>query len=794
MGSLYWRSPVPPWLAAALMLGLGVWLVVLYRRQRAQHSLRRTAALLLPKVAAALLITLAYFDPVWKIVRDPEAGEKVAVLIDGSSSMQVPDAADGPRAARAVQLLDDLKSKLGSAVAWEVYEFDQQVHPYEPGARGGGVPPSDDKAGKASSLRETDLGVCLAAMADKPDISQYLGVVVITDGGDEMIQNARLPRAPVYLAGVGSDPAGWDDVAIADVETPAAVEVQSKFTVAAEVVVRRGAGRLAPNQTQAQLLLEERPAEGQEGEKGGSEETESLRPSSLPDVLPFSSGWLVRASAPIDLRLARQRMELNAESPAEPGLCEYRLRIEPLAGELSGLNNVRTFSVEIGRDKLPVLLFAQEVGWDFSMVRKELARDPSLALTTLYRISEDRFVVQDNRQEGDRVLEAGFPTDKKVLDLYQCVILGSFPASQWQPAQMQALVEYVRDGGAVIFLGGRSSYAPGGYANTAIEPLLPWRLRGSREFRAGQFAVHVPIAATNHSIVAEMARSLAEDDGPQIESLNDTGPLRGGAVALLETGSTPVVALQHYGQGYSLAIATDTLWKWTKGSQALNEAFSHFWRQAVRNVSQWQEGERFLSVRWDQPRYRPGERATATIRVAGRYDAGQVHLKASLRSTAVPAVSTTGILPVASQRQDAPAMASGEPTPLDITGVLSSESEFHTSMVFRERGEYAFHVDAFVGEKLLESYDKMLHVGPGLNEGARLEVDHAFLDYLASQSGGVYFREADFDGLAETLQDRIVNKAVTVDMPLVQHNYLYILLLLTILAAEWTLRRRMNLF
>jgi uncharacterized membrane protein len=745
MGSLYWRSPLPPLLAAALMLGLGVWLVVLYRRQRAQHSLRRTAALLLPKAAAALLLMLAYFDPVWKIVRNPDTGEKVAVLIDDSASMQVPDAQEGTRAVRAARLFEDLKDKLGSAMAWDAYKFDQQVRPYKPD----GSP--------TEQMRETDLGICLATMADKPDISKYLGVVIISDGGDETIQNARLPQAPVYIAGVGSDPEGWDDVAIADLEAPATVETQSKFTVAAEVVVRRGSGGLAPNRAQAQLLLEERAA----------------------------NGWLVRSSAPVDLRMERQRIELNVESPTERGLCDYRLRIEPLEGELSPLNNVRLFSVEIGRDKLPVLLFAQEVGWDFSMVRKELARDPSLALTTLYRISEDRFVVQDSRQEGDRVLEAGFPTDKKVLDLYKCIILGSFPASQWQPAQMQALLEYVRQGGAVIFLGGGASYAQGGYANTAIEPLFPWRLDAGRGFRAGQFAVNVPLAATNHSIVAEMAKSLARDSGPKIESLNATGSLRSGAVALLETGSAPVIAMQHYGQGYSLAIATDTLWKWTRASQALSEAFSHFWRQAVRNVSQWQEGEQFLSVRWDQPRYRPGERATATIRVAGRYDTGQVHLKPTLRlSHASPPEG------LAANENARPA----EAQPLEITAVLGSDSEFDTSMVFRERGEYDFHVDAFVGEKLLESYDKTLHVAPGLNEGAKLEVDHAFLDYLATQSGGAYFRERDSDRLAETLRDRIVDKAVTIDMPLVQHNYVYVLVLLVILAVEWTVRRKMNLF
>ncbi|MBM4028794.1 MAG: hypothetical protein FJ280_25880 [Planctomycetes bacterium] len=777
MGTLYWRSSLPPLLAAALLLGLGLWLVVLYRRQRAQHSLRRTAALVLPKAAAALFVVLAYFDPVWKIVRDPHAGEKVAVLIDSSSSMQVADTKDGPRAARAVQLFEDLKNKLGPAIAWDAYEFDQYVRPYT------------GSAASAEQTRETDLGMCLATMGDKPDIARYLGVVVITDGGDETIQNIRLPSTPVYIAGVGSDPEDWDDVAIAGLDAPAAVEMQSRFPVAAEVVIRRGSGRFAPKQAQAQVLLEERTTDG----------------------------WLVRAASQIDLRLERQALELSVESPAEQGPRDYRLRIDPLEGELSALNNVRVFSVEVGKDKLPILLFAQEVGWDFSMVRKELARDPALALTTLYRISPDRFVIQDNRQEGDRVLEAGFPTEPQVLDLYKCIILGSFPASQWQAVQMQALLEYVRQGGAVIFLGGGSSYAQGGYGNTILEPLFPWRLDlGGREFRAGQFAVNVPIAATNHRIVSDVARALARDSGPKIESLNSTGPLRSGAVALLETSSAPVVALQRYGQGHSLAIATDTLWKWTRASQAQGEAFRHFWRQAVRNVSQWQEGERFLSVRWDQPRYRPGERATATIGVAGRYGAGQVHLKtvcsvpARASKTRVAGILPAGVEGVPPSNRGPEALdtrgqdardttASGVTTHertqvLEVAGVLGSQNEFTTSMVFRDRGDYVFRAEAYVGEKLLESYEKTLRVGPALNEGARLEVDHAFLDYLAAQSGGAYFRESDFGRLAETLRGRLVDQAVTIDMPLVQHNGVYIILLLAVLAVEWTLRRKMNLF
>ena len=369
MNSLHWRSTLHPALAAAMLLGLAIWLVILYRRQRAQHSAVRAAALVLPKVVIAIFVMLACFDPVWRMIRDPDASEKIAVLVDVSSSMGVRDAQDATRATRGARLLDEFRGNLGSAVECDIREFDREVRPYERGQSG------------AEELRDTDLGTCLVTMADKPDISGYLGVVVVTDGGDELVQNVRLPNVPVYITGVGTDPEGWDDIAVAELDAPAVVERESEFTVSADVVVRRASPGFAPRSSAVQVVLEEQTEEG----------------------------WLVRSTERIDLGTDRQRVELTAESPAEQMICDYRLRVEPLAGELSAMNNVRTFSVEVGKDRLPVLLFAQEVGWDFGTVRRELARDPSLALTTLFRISTERFVIQDNRQEGDQVLEAGFP-------------------------------------------------------------------------------------------------------------------------------------------------------------------------------------------------------------------------------------------------------------------------------------------------------------------------------------------------------------------------------------------------
>jgi len=223
-----------------------------------------------------------------------------------------------------------------------------------------------------------------------------------------------------------------------------------------------------------------------------------------------------------------------------------------------------------------------------------------------------------------------------------------------------------------------------------------------------------------------------------------------------------------------MAIATNTLWKWTQVSEVLKQAYGHFWRQAVRNLSQWEEGQRFLAVKWDRQDYRPGERANTTIRVAGRYSPGQLHLKATLKEDGAPDNQVT------------------RPVPVEV--VMGRENTFRAEMVFSKRAEYVFEVHAYLGEKLLESYEKTLTVGPRLNEGAKLEVDHAFLDSLAMRNGGAYFREADFESLIEALRGRVMDQAVSLEIPLVQDKYIYLLIFLICLCLEWTVRRKMNLF
>ena len=767
MGILRWQAHLNPVLGAGLILGLGVWLIILYRRQRRQYSAKEAAVLVVPKILIVLLLILAYFDPVWSVMQRPEENQKVLALVDTSSSMEVEDKVEGSRVKRAGGLLENLTQKLRSSyIDFDTLEFDSEVR-------------TSASSVEPGQVRETDLGKCLVTIADKPEPaalglskptvggSNYMSVLLLTDGGDEVVQNVKLPEVPVYIAGVGSNPETWNDIAITRVEAPEVVEEQSDFEITADIVARCASYAFATGAERVNVRVEAK--DGQD--------------------------WETRDSKLVDLAGARARVKFNMKSPSEMGMKKYRVRVETIDGELSELNNTRIFPIEIRKNILSVLLFAQQLGWDFRQIYKELSDDSSVALTALFRVSSDRFIVRGSRQKGDENLEAGFPSTKGLLGLYKCVIVGSFPATQWRQEQLQALVEYVREGGAVIFLGGEHSFGQGGYSRTVIEPLFPWRISaGEPELQTGRFTVNVPLSAANHSIVSETSRLISQTPasnkrgqpssagfdktgrwpaGAIIESINLTGSLRSGAINLLDASvgsrTVSVVALQRFGQGQTMGVATNTLWKWTQTSDELKQAYGHFWRQSVRNLSQWEEGERFVGVKWDKKGYKPGEQASATIRVAGRYNPGQLHLKATLKTDE-------------------------EPMPVSVEPMMGKENTFRAEMVFSKRAEYLFEVQAYVGEKLLESYEKTLVVGPGVNEGANLEVDHAFLDDLAMRSGGAYFRETDFENLVETLRSRVMDYAVSMEIPLVQDKYIYILIFLGILMLEWTMRRKMNLF
>jgi len=714
LATIQWRPQLNPLAGGLLVLLLSGWAYWTYQRLTQRFSSGKSLALLLPKLVVMALLVFALFEPVRDHERRESLHGKLLAVTDVSSSMEVLDDSVASRRMRAGQILRRLRAELPAHVELESLEFDTQLRP-------AGHP-------LTNGVRGTDLGGCLVALAERNDISGTLGVVLLTDGGDEPVHPATLPAVPLTVIGIGTNPTNWNDIAIAAVDFPASAEKDTQFEIVADLVARGNLNRTV--------------------------------------TVKLEHAGKTIATQGVDLSRRRARVKFPVTSAAT-GPQNYRLFVEPVAGELSELNNERRLVVDVQKKSVHALFFTRELGMDFKMLRSEIGRDPGIAFTALFRTLSERFTVQGDRLVGDEPLEAGFPTDLKTLQLFDCVILGSFAASDWSRDQLAVLTNYVAEGGALIFLGGEKSFGLGGYAGTPVATLLPWQIEPTEpELARGTFAVSIPATGQGHPIVAGLTEPLT------LSSVNSPGGLKAGATALLSVNlggrTVPVVAVQSFGKGRVLGIASNTQWEWARQSDALRNAYGLFWRQTVRNLTGKTEGSRYLAVQWDQAQYRPGEQASVGIRLTGLAGNLPVRLSATLSFT--------------NQLQSIPV----DPRP-------GRANEYVAPCRFKERGEYGFRLVAYQGEAVVDSYEKMVPVAPPLAEGSRLELDEDALKKLAERSGGAYFHESQADEIGKTLAARFLEKSITTETPLVTAGPYFALLVLALCGVEWWLRRKANL-
>ncbi len=731
LATLQWHPRFGGIWCGVIVLAAAAWLFYLQRRMEHRVSPVRARWLLLPKILTLLALLLVLFDPVSSIQKDETANGKLLVLVDSSSSMAVADDYREPRVTRARSIVESWKSSLPGGVKLDELEFDTAIH--------------NPDAAVSTALRGTDLGGSLVALSERNDLASYLGVVLLTDGGDETLDNPALPKLPTYFVGIGTDPATWNDVSVANLDCPPTAEKDMGFEITAELQAHAGhGGNFAAQLAQVHVTLEH--ATGTNTWENVSEQTVDM--SNLHSVI---------------------HLQVKA---GELGIQHYRVSVAPVAGELSPLNNSRSVTVNVQKKSLHVLFFAQTLGQEFKVLRNELAHDPGLAFTALFRTGGSRFILQGDRQPGDDVLADGFPTAKKFLEPYEAIIIGSLPAENFSPSQMQALTQFAEEGGTVIFIGGDSAFGRGGYAATPLAALFPWRISdGEPELAHGIFPIHVPPMGTGNPILANVEDIVARGVAA-LDAVNQVDELKPGATALLAAQvngrELAVVATQPFGKGKVMGIATSTLWKWDTQPQPLGLAYGLFWRQAVRVLTGKTEGGQNLAVRWDKDFYRPGEMVAGEIRA----------MNPKAEGLTITATLT----------------AKNQSTPVPVEPVAGQSLVFSAKVRFHERGDYNFRLVAYQGGRVLETYEKNFQVASQVAEGSRLEVDDLFLKKLAEAGGGAYFRESEAGQLPTQFVAKNSHKITVEETSLAEAGLWFLIVFLAVLVSEWILRRKLGLF
>ena len=747
-----------PWGRLGLALGAAavIGIVALsWRATRGAPAWRRATMIGL-RAGAAVGALVVFLEPAVELRQVAREPNRIAILIDDSKSMGLAEEPDGPtRIERTRQLIENSAPALA---AWEqshkidYYTFSETVTPTSPGALA-----ADTAQGKATLIRKA-----LETIRGRYEGRDLAGIVLISDGaatggfdedsGDGAVRDfLRSLDTRVHTVWAGRK--GLKDVAVAKVMADEFAFVRTVVRI--DAVIR----------------------------------TTGLPARQVPVTLS-TDGQPLRQKL-VDFPAGDKDVTVTFEvTPPRVGRYVYEVSVPVAAGEAVTTNNTRSFVVRVIRDKIRVLQVAGQPGWDVRGLRQMLKSNPNVDLISFFilRTQDDVSLVPN-----DEMSLIPFPTRElfeQQLPSFDLIILQDFEFMPYGIGDyLENIRSYVEGGGGLAMLGGASSFTSGGYYGTPVAAALPVDLYGPFDagpvLDTGKFTPQLTDAGVLHPVTS--LRYSAEDNQatwkalPQLEGVNLVAGAKPDATVLAthprlktKTGKPmPVIVAGDYGKGRSLAVTTDSVWRWgfvaASRSGDNGRQYTKFWENAMRWLIQ-DPDLRNLHVDSDAVEYAPSQPVRVTVRLLGRdYQ--------PLPQGAVTLVVKKGADPNrAEQVTTAKVTVGDDGTAVQELGGL-------------QPGVYRVEGHATIAGRQVDATDIFL-VREGGTELDRPVGDPATLDAIAKATGGSSLGAIDkLPADLELDPPRIVRVDRRTDVELWSRPGL-LFLVIGLLGLEWLLRQR----
>lgn len=723
-----------PWWGYALIFAAAVGLAV-YTYAGARLVPARRALLTGLRAVALLLLVTAVLRPVRVLPPASARDRLVPVLVDVSRSMRVADAEGPARIERAKTAAASLVTALEASVRTEVWAF------------GDGVARQAVDDMQAAAGR-SDLSGALRTITDHYRGRPLGGIIVVSDGGDT--SSAEVPAdlpVPVFTVGVGSPKITRDrEIVAMSAGEPRLADSTVDVHVSA---ISTGFGTQPLDLT---LTANGRPVD--------------VRRVPVTDGGPVSAVFTV------------------SPDPAVPTV--YRVEVPVAPGEIASENNTRSVLVEPPGRPRRLLLVEGAPGYEHTFLKRALARDTSLDVDSVIRKGQTddgqpTFFVQAAASRA-AALAAGYPRTRAELFTYDAVVFGNVDAGFFTREQLEATSAFVSArGGGLLVLGGRS-FEREGLAGTPLEEVLPVDT-SDRRGTVARASADVPVAsavqltgdgashpATRIGGTAEEARRLWAAL-PSLASVAIVGGPRAGAQVLATAGATsdtrPLVAVQRYGQGRAMVFAGEASWRWRMMRPAADTTYDTIWRQMSRWLAR-------------------GALEPVSVVALGNPSPGTVEAVSVL-------VRDPDFTPVDDAEVQVVVTApGGDESRVTATLADAADGRYEAPVRFADAGVYRLAADARRGADRVGNGERIVLAGGADPEMADPRLNEAVLQRLAQQTGGLYVRPDDVAGIAPRLQT-----TAAVDGPPelrdLWHGAWSLLAVIAVLAAEWTLRRRMGL-
>jgi len=711
---------------------------LIVRRARQPLPRRVKIVLLGLRLSALALLIFCILQPVVIVPSVIPHTATVAIVVDDSLSMTIPDV-NGRSRAEAVGALLSPEGAFWRALT---AKFAVRVFTLS----------GEERAAQATAPR-TDLATGLERVLASLHGEPLAAVILLSDGAHNARRDlsALLPmfatrRVPIYAVGVGQQHIERD-VELVRVHVPRRVLKGS--SVRADLLLRCGRGlerRLTVRVLEGERTLQAKPIEC-------AREAESLAVT-----LEFT--------------------------PPEAGVHRYVFAVDPQPRELILENNRREAIVEVRDEVARVLYIEGEPRWEYGKLRAAVADDEQLNLVSVVRTARGKFYRQG--VESGEELVKGFPERPEELFRFKGLILGSVEAGFFTREHLEWMEAFVaRRGGGLLMLGGRRSFSAGGYALTPLAEVLPVEVRRERSEGPGEgeeeVAAYAPMLTEDgreHPITRLKADRAANERAwramPRVTVPEIFTRVKPGALVLLEgvkaarAGARPVLlALHRYGRGIGLAFAPSDSWRWQMEMDSSDLSHETFWKQMLRYMVSFAEDP--VVVRTEADAYEVGDEAPLRVEVRDE-------LFRPVPDARVEVEVTT---------------PRGATERVRVEPSFENEGEYVGAFLVREPGVYRLRARAQRADRELGEAEAQWIVREPDREYREAGQNVELLKWLARETGGAYHPIADAEALVPELEYSAGAHSIRVtkelwDMPII------FLLLVGFLSLEWALRRRLG--
>jgi hypothetical protein len=717
-----------------------VWLLVVvagagflywtYRGIFLRSERRLTWGLLLLRGAGLLLLVLMLIRPAWTRERTEVEPGRVALVVDNSRSMGLPDESGTTRyeqARKAAQAIRDaLTTGQGPRVAVDLFDIT-------------GAPLSELPAEPTADA--TDLTRALRQAASRLRSRPIAGMVLISDGTDNTgrpgFQDQEDAPFPIHTLFFPREVTF--DLAVREPQAPRRVLVHNELRVEVPVV------------------------------KTGEPPTRA--------TVSLRRGKEVLASQEVEFPAGNQeQVAALTIKPEQAGTFEITALVEASVAEKDTGNNAVNFPLQVVSDPIKVLYLEGFLRYEFKYLKAHLEEDPDISLVAIPR--------RVSPEAPAAALPKGVLTEEQLKN-FDVILLGDMEGDFLGTAEYQAILKWLdQKNHSLLVLGGYHSFSPRGFRDKPIASSLPVVFATADNPQSETpFILELTDKGKTHPIFtvsSDAVRSLAQWKEATLEGMPLVQKARPGADVLavnpaVQVDGQPAVAVavqRAGGGGQVMVLCPDTTWRWSRLPRLQGQSdtlYSRFWSQTLR----WLAGRPLddqrplLSVRTEKPIYDVNKKVTVRVTRQARPGtdlAGSlVHVEITdPKGKAVPGLN--------------PRVDSADP---DVTTV-----EFYPSAA----GRYSLAAELKASGKLLANQSGEFRVRGADLEMADTSPRPANLQQISARTGGVALPIQQADKLPASIQ-RIERPITRTQRTEYWNSPLLFVGFLTLVAGEWFLRR-----